>query len=60
LEEYSGKLEWVKREKISSSMCIMFAMKKGEIDQFWKELQSLKVKWGESFFLYLSEERPKI
>jgi hypothetical protein len=28
LHEYKGKLEWIKKEKISSSMCIMFCMKR--------------------------------
>ena len=26
LKEYCGKLEWVRKDKISSSMCIMFVM----------------------------------
>ena len=58
LGEYSGRLEWVKKEKISSSMCIMFAMKGTEVDAFWEEMLEVKKKCGDDFFLYMAEERP--
>ncbi len=32
LDEYSAKLQWVRKDKISSSMCIMFVMKGKEVD----------------------------
>ena len=39
-------------------MCLMFAMGKKEVDDFWVEMKTLREKSGESFFLYLAEERP--
>ena len=42
MREYAGKLEWVKREKISSSMCIMLVLKNTDVEELWKELHLLK------------------
>ena len=54
LGEYTGKLEWIKKEKISSSMCLMFVLNKKEVDEFWVEMKALREKSGDSFFLYLA------
>lgn len=39
-------------------MCIMFAMDNKNIDDFWGELNKLKEKCGDAFFLYVAEEKP--
>lgn len=42
VKEYSGKLEWVRKDKISSSMCLMFVMEKKEIGGFWDWINGVK------------------
>ena len=58
VKEYSGKLQWIRKQKISSSMCLMFVMHRKEVSQFWQELHKIREKNGEGFFLYLKDERP--
>lgn len=50
----------MKRDKISSSMSIVYVMHKDEVELFWKDLNELKEVQGSSFFLYIEEQRPEI
>lgn len=39
-------------------MCIMFVMNREEIESFWAEMNQLREKSGEDFFLFLADEKP--
>ena len=40
-------------------MCVIYAMKKGEVAAFWKELNDLKNTQGTAFFLYIEDQKPE-
>ena len=54
------KLQWIKRDKISSSMCLVYVMKKEEVGEFWKELNAVKDAQGAAFFLYIEDQKPEL
>ena len=40
-------------------MAIAFFVEKEKFDDFWGELQKIKEELGESFFIYMADEKPE-
>lgn len=58
--EYTSKLRWIKEKEIDSSMAIAFYVPSEKLDDFWEDLSKKKAEMGESFFIYMAEEKPEL
>lgn len=58
--EYWSSLSWIKTSKIDSSMGVIFSMDREDIGGFWKEMEDLKQKHKDNFFIYMDKEKPEL